>query len=790
MSTSSALARALQRKRKQKQNGSHAEQQGGEVSQDDLFHTIGTSVVQDLLDRNTKTSVKKLRKLGLLQPGVSPEDLRSSFQEYLREERRIMSNGAASDSEDREEAIETPVEPATKAYESLVMSLARGHTELGVAVEEEHKELQKDIRLSNGDDHDTLRKTKGDKKPKETHLKKKMKESTDKGASSQVDDRVGFGEDMLRQQDGFKAHVELPVDQLDEDSTRKYRKDFISADDAFQAWTNNGASLEVSDHAAFPKGVSTTLNDYGIRQRVASRWNAVYSKEGKNTFGEFQSKRQAVLFGMLNSYMDVVYPLLKYPTSMEETARDEVTDASLLHIINHITSCAEKIKKNNEKLEKNQNDEETYQDQGFVRPKVLILAPYRHHAKCIIDRLLELAIQETRTDTIKNKSRFHEEFGVDQDEDAMTEREKMALALKPKQHRALFDGNCDDHFRIGIKFTRGSIRLYTDFYDSDILIASPLALSTKLEEAPKDEPHPSDFLSSIEIAMVHRADVLLMQNWQHVIKVFDSLNRIPHDQHDTDIMRIRDWYIAGKGGFYRQNIISGSFESPDIKSLVSKYCSNHSGVARWKVHHKGVLQSIAPRLRHIFERFDIADRRERATTVSPKDEIDARFEYFTSHLWPKIREASHLGGQLLYIPSYFDFIKVRNYLRKEAASFVALSEYSDPKDMARARAYFADKRRRVLVYTERAQFYNRHRIRGINDIYFYQLPEHPQFYAELGNFVEESTSADGASMTSTVQVAFGRFDLLRLERIVGTSRAKKMLGTKHASENRGTFVFC
>lgn len=799
MSKLSALALALDRKRKQRQpHGGHATKEGGKVKHDDLFYSIGSGVIQDLLRKNTKTSIKKLRKFGLLEPGSSVEDLRSSFEEYLKEERRIFPVSKEDDPAVEDDEIQAPMESATKAYESLVLSLAHTHRDLGVAVEQEQKELQKEIQVTRNpvepikerrkrkDRNSTIERLKEDL---ETTTQPQIRESREKTAN----ETAGFGQDFFQQRDPFKDHIELSVDDLDETDILKNRKTVSAAEKPFQCWERNGAILDVSRHAAFPGGISSKLADYGIRQRVAARWNTVYEREGKYGFGEFQTKKQAVLFGIVNSYLDIMYPLQKYPNNIEETARDDATDATLLHVINHIITSAEKIKKNNEKLEKRKTEETSteYQDQGFVRPKVLILAPYRHHAKCIVDRLLELAIQETRTDTIKNKSRFQEEFGIDRDEDLMTEREKMALSLKPKQHRALFDGNCDDHFRIGIKFTRGSIRLYTDFYDSDILIASPLALSTKLEEAPKDEPNPSDFLSSIEIAVVYRADVLLMQNWQHVIKIFDSLNKIPEQQHETDIMRIRDWYIAGKGSLYRQNIMLSSFESPDINSLLSKYCSNHSGIVRWNVHHKGVLQMIAPGLRHIFERFDIPlNVAGGQSSISPKDDIDARFEYFTSHQWPRIREASHLGGQLLYIPSYFDFVRVRNYLHKEAASFVALSEYSTPKDMARARAYFADRRRRVLIYTERAQFYNRHRIRGIKDLYFYQLPEHPQFYAELGNFIEEAMDAEGGSNTSTVHVAFGRFDVLRLERIVGTARAKKMLRNASAQGDRGTFVFC
>ena len=110
--------------------------------------------------------------------------------------------------------------------------------------------------------------------------------------------------------------------------------------------------------------------------------------------------------------------------------------------------------------------------------------------------------------------------------------------------------------------------------------------------------------------------------------------------------------------------------------------------------------------------------------------------------------------------------------------------------MARARSYFADGRRRVLLYTERAQFYNRHRIRGVKDVLFYQLPEHPQFYLELVNLLEEE-SAPGAEL-ATATVAYSRLDALRLERVVGADRAATMLrrGKEGGGGAAGTFMFC
>lgn len=60
------------------------------------------------------------------------------------------------------------------------------------------------------------------------------------------------------------------------------------------------------------------------------------------------------------------------------------------------------------------------------------------------------------------------------------------------------------------------MKLYSDFLQSDIIVASPIALATKLSDE-VDEGGPADFLSSIEIAIIDRADVQLMQNWAHVV---------------------------------------------------------------------------------------------------------------------------------------------------------------------------------------------------------------------------------------------------------------------------------
>lgn len=90
------------------------------------------------------------------------------------------------------------------------------------------------------------------------------------------------------------------------------------------------------------------------------------------------------------------------------------------------------------------------------------------------------------------------------------------------------------------------VKFYAPLYESDVILASPLALATRLAEGDKEK---GDILSSIDVAIIYRGDIMLMQNWVHVETVLQALNQMPSKQHDADIMRVRCVFGCPGSGF-------------------------------------------------------------------------------------------------------------------------------------------------------------------------------------------------------------------------------------------------
>jgi U3 small nucleolar RNA-associated protein 25 len=62
----------------------------------------------------------------------------------------------------------------------------------------------------------------------------------------------------------------------------------------------------------------------------------------------------------------------------------------------------------------------------------------------------------------------------------------------------------------------------------------------------------------------------------------------------------------------------------------------------------------------------------------------------------------------IVVPSYFDFVRVKNWFEKSEISYAALSEYTSNDDVSRARTEFCHGRDQFLIITERFHFFRRY----------------------------------------------------------------------------------
>lgn len=114
--------------------------------------------------------------------------------------------------------------------------------------------------------------------------------------------------------------------------------------------------------------------------------------------------------------------------------------------------------------------------------------------------------------------------------------------------------------------------------------------------------------------------------------------------------------------------------------------------------------------------------------------------------------------------------------------FVTMSEYSEDKDISRARNRFFGGHSPILLFTERFHFFRRLRIRGMKQLIFFSPPETAHFYSELVNMLEDVKKDDEML---TCMTFFTPYDVPALERIVGTHKVSDMVNPSAKSN----FVF-
>lgn len=538
--------------------------------------------------------------------------------------------------------------------------------------------------------------------------------------------------------------------------------------------------------------------------------------------------------------------------NVDAPTEDAIRSMYIAHCVSHVLRCRNRVLKNNAMVNKDEDvgpddqddedemfDEDSIRDRGFVRARVLIIAPMRNVAYDVVNQIVQLCGGASLTENDGKKDeknnckvvyqeRFEQEFGPEEDEDEDGYPSeligddngllKAGAGIRTKDdlsadHSRTFRGNVDDDFKLGISLSKKAIKLYSDFYDSDFIIASPLGLRRTIaakasgydnhsrmmrekkkndddtewksgidSKAEKRKPEEDDngFLSSIEVCVVDGADVFSMQNWESLQRTVSMMNNMPKSTRDTDFSRVREFCLDGLMKKFRQSVLLSRYRKSEIMAMFRGF-SNHAGKVRIVEigQSYGSLREVrVPMARQTF--FKVPGVQD------PLNAAEERLKFFFDQTLPAVRAIPDAQA-LIVVPSYFDFVKVRNRMVKMEEDdvtfrFSSMCEYSRAKDVVRARSRLFDKSIRIVLMTERFHFFYRHWIRGANTVVWFGVCENAHFYPEIINMAEEA--AQKGQLVQSLAL-YDKLDAFLLERVVGSSRCRRMV----SDQSRSTYLF-
>ena len=367
----------------------------------------------------------------------------------------------------------------------------------------------------------------------------------------------------------------------------------------------------------------------------------------------------------------------------------------------------------------NDKDEINIKDQGFTCPKVLILVPYKKHARIILEEMINI-FSNNNWKGITNKKKFKDEYSE-------------------------FDSN-DDCFRMGINisFFENKMKLYSPFDESDIILASPLGLKLA---TPTDNDKTFknnkvyDFLSSIEIFLMDFSEVFIYQNIEHLNEILSFINKQPkNNQNIVDINRIKGNYANNFGEFLRQNIIVSHFKSLDIDLSINDICKNINGKVLFDGPYENQPELIKKEFSETYnymnsKNYEIRYEFKILRDLKGEDDFDEKFKYFTKNIWQNLYE-SFEKHTIIFISSTFDYLRLKSFFKQKSKSVCYISEDTDKKDWQRNRLYFENGKYKFLLYNERAHIYKKINLKFAKNIFFYSLPEDPKIFNDLIHLID------------------------------------------------------
>ena len=439
------------------------------------------------------------------------------------------------------------------------------------------------------------------------------------------------------------------------------------------------------------------------------------------------------------------------------------------HVINVVLKSKMRIGEHQNLLKKMteiEREQADMRDRGVVRPHVLVMLPMRKDAHELMFIMLKVLEGDDRTLMVDNKKKFcdeYEQLELDEQIDIDTYQKK------PDDYKKLFTGLKTDDFRFGMTLTKNNVRFFSAFNSSDVIIGSPAGLRMVIGTEGESH-HQFDFLASMQLVVADGVDVFQQQSWENLLHVYKHLHMQPKEMK-CDIFRVYEWALEGHAKHYCQHIGLSEVCNIQAVSLLRGYCKNYKGLVQVRpIASRGTI-SLIPKA--------IAQEYHQVRSKSLAELSDSRFKFYVDNIFKKIIKEKMMQV-LVYIPDYFDFVRVRNYMRKkhkdaEGLKFRYISEYAEPKEAGKARRKFVAGEVSVLLYTERYHFYNRPYVKGIQHLIFYDLPTYPHYYNELVNMMK-MTCADGVSDPS-VLVMYSPRNRYKLEGVLGEPTTKKMVNS-------------
>ena len=367
----------------------------------------------------------------------------------------------------------------------------------------------------------------------------------------------------------------------------------------------------------------------------------------------------------------------------------------------------------------NDKDEINIKDQGFTCPKVLILVPYKKHARLILEEMINI-LTNNNWKGITNKKKFKDEYSE-------------------------FDSN-DDCFRMGINisFFESKVKLYSPFDESDIILASPLGLKLATpSETDKTFKNNKvyDFLSSIEIFLMDFSEVFIYQNMEHLNEILSFINKPPkNNQNIIDINRIKEIYANNYGQYLRQSIIISNFKCLDIDLSVNEICKNINGKILFDGPYENQPELIKEEFHEKYnemnsKNYEIRYEFKILKDLKGENDFDEKFNYFTKNIWQNLYE-SFEKHTIIFISSTFDYLRLKSFFKQKSKSVCYISEDTDKKDWQRNRLYFENGKYKFLLYNERAHVYKKINLKFAKNIFFYSLPEDPKIFNEMIHLID------------------------------------------------------